>query len=68
LVITFVCFGVLPLLFGFLLMNKRVEDIYDSFKKPDDELKNWSKNLFSATVFVNYQEKARYPYVHLKGN
>ena len=68
LVITFVCFGVLPLLFGFLLMNKRVEDIYDSFKKPDDELKNWSKNLFSATVFVNYQEKARYPYIHLKRN
>ena len=66
--ITFVCFGPLPLLFGFLHMNKKVEDIYDSLKKPDDALKNWSKNLFSATVFVTYQEKARYPYIHFKRN
>ena len=67
-IITFVCFGVLPIVFGLLQMNKRVEDIYDNFKKPDDQLKNWSKNLFAATVFVNYQEKARYPYIHIKRN
>ena len=67
-IITVVCFGVLPIIFGLLQMNKKVEDIYDNLKKPDDELKNWSKNLFAATVFVNYQEKARYPYIHLKRN
>ncbi len=48
--------------------EERVEDIYDNLKNPNDELKDWSKNLFAATVFVNYQEKARYPYIHIKRN
>ena len=67
-IITIVCFGALPIIFGLLKMNKKVEDIYDNLKKPNDELKNLSKNLFGATVFVNYYEKARYPYIHLKRN
>ena len=49
-------------------MNKKVEDIYDNLNEPNAEIKDWSKNLFAATVFVNYQEKARYPYIHLKRN
>ena len=66
--ITFVCFGILPNIFGFLHMNKKVEDIYDNLNESNDEIKDWSKNLFAATLFVNYQEKARYPLIHLKRN
>ena len=48
-------------------MNKKVGDIYDNLDDSIIEVKeDWSKNLFTATLFINYQEKARYPYIHLK--
>lgn len=65
--ITFVCFGIVPIFFGLLNMNKKVGDIYDNLDDSIIEVKeDWSKNLFTATLFINYQEKARYPYIHLK--
>ena len=67
-IIPFICFGILPILYGFLHMNKKVGDIYDNLYDLNAENEDWSKNLFGATLFVNYQEKARYPYIHLKRN
>ena len=67
--IMFFCFGIMPIFFGLLHMNKKIGDIYDNLndvKEANQE--DWSKNLFSATLFINYQEKARYPYIHLKRN
>ena len=65
--VTFVCFGIVPIFFGLLNMNKKVGDIYDDLDDSIIEVKeDWSKNLFTATLFINYQEKARYPYIHLK--
>ena len=66
--ITFICFGIMPIMFGFLHMNKKVGDIYDNLNEINEEINDWSKNLFAASLFVNYQEKARYPYIHLKRN
>ena len=67
--INFVCFGIMPIVFGFLHLNKKSGDI-DNINYNDiiEEDGNLSKNLFAATLFVNYQEKARYPIVHLKRN
>ena len=68
-VIYFICFGIMPIIFGFLHLNKKIRDIYDDIfsdiLNPDEAL---NKNIFSATLFVNYQERARYPIVHLKRN
>jgi len=65
----FFCFGIMPIFFGFLNMNKNVGDIYDNLDDSTIEKKeDWSKNLFTASLFINYQEKARYPYIHLKRN
>ena len=67
--INFICFGIMPIIFGYLHLNKRVEGIYindNMFNDIFNEDNNINKNLFAATLFVNYQEKARYPIVHLK--
>jgi len=68
--ITFFCFGIMPILFGLLHMNKKVGDIYDNLNdnKKEEENEDWNKNLFAATLFIHYQEKGRYPYIHLKRN
>lgn len=67
-IMPFICLGIIPLLFGLLHMNKKVGDIYDNIDELNTEAEDWSKNLFGATLFVHYQEKARYPYIHLKRN
>ena len=67
--ITFICFGIMPIIFGFLHMNKKVEGIYDNLGDSIiQENKDWSKNIFAASLFIKYQEKTRYPYIHFKRN
>ena len=66
--ITFICFGILPIIFGLLHMNKKVGDIYDNFDDAIQENKDWTKNIFAASLFIKYQEITRYPYIHFKRN
>lgn len=66
--LTFICCGILPILFGLLHMNKKFVDI---FENPNDELfknEKWHKNLFVMSLFANYQEKAKYSFIYLKKN
>ena len=66
--ITFICFGIMPIIFGLLHMNKKVGDIYDNFDDAIQENKDWTKNIFAASLFIKYQEITRYPYIHFKRN
>ena len=71
--INFICTGIMPIIFGFLKMNKKVEDIniktfneeYIFGYKENNKNKN-KKNIFSTTLFIDYHEKARYPFLNLK--
>ena len=71
--INFICTGIMPIIFGFLKMNKKVENI--NIKSINEELmygyeekkeNKKKKNIFSSTLFIDYHEKARYPLLHLK--
>ena len=72
--INFICTGIMPIIFGFLKMNRKIEDI--SIINNNDELlfhdndinveKKKNKNLFTTTLFVDYHEKSRFPLLHLK--
>jgi len=76
--INFICTGIMPIIFGFFKINKKLEKInikhnnednliylYNDFKK---NKKKKNKNLFSTTLFVDYYEKARYPILQIKIN
>ena len=69
-VLNFICTGIMPIIFGLLKMNKKIDDniqdneelIYGYY----DINKGKKKNIFSPTLFVEYYEKARYPFLHMK--
>ena len=67
--INFICTGIMPIIFGLLKMNKNIEefniDSNDSLIGIEDNKKKKS-NIFTTTLFVNYYEKARYPFLHMK--
>lgn len=50
--ITFFCFGILPKIFGFLHIKKKVEDIYDNLNEPNAEIKDWSKNFYLQQQYL----------------
>jgi hypothetical protein len=73
--LNFICTGIMPIVFGFLKMNKTSDyiDVQDNnseiifrFDDTEKEKKKNTKNLFSPTLFVEYYEKARYPFLHIK--
>ena len=72
-VINFICTGIMPIIFGFCKMNKKFEEINliiieDElmYGYTDENKKKKKKNIFSPTLFSDYHEKARYPFLHLK--
>lgn len=72
--ITFICTGIIPIIFGFLKMNKNIEDIIINdnesslfmLNEKEENKKKKNKNIFSTTLFIYYHEKARYPFLHMK--
>ena len=70
-IINFICTGIIPLIFGVCKLNKKVED-FDINDKNDlnygenKQKKKKNRNLFTTTLFVDYHEKARYPFIHIK--
>ena len=72
-IINFICTGIMPIIFGFFKMNKKVEDINVitineelMYGYTDENKKKKRKNIFATTLLVNYHEKSRYPFLHLK--
>ena len=67
--INFICTGIMPIVFGFLKMNKDIEDFNinnnDSLIGFEDNDKKKS-NIFTTTLFVNYYENSKYPFLHMK--
>jgi hypothetical protein len=70
--INFFCTGILPIIFGCFKLNKKKED-FDNINNSnifyniyDLNKKNKNKNLFTTTLFADYNEKARYPLLFFK--
>lgn len=55
--LNFICTGIIPIIFGFLKMNKNIEETYIN------DTKEINKNIFSYTLFVDYHERGRYPFL-----
>ena len=71
--INFICMGIMPIIFGFFRINKKIEEINVNLNEDnliyqiqDSKKKKKDKNLFSTTLFVDYYEKARYPLLNMK--
>ena len=67
--INFICTGIMPIIFGFLKMNKTNEEFNINNKESligFEDNNNKKSNIFTATLFVNYYEKSRYPFLHMK--
>jgi len=67
--INFICTGIMPIIFGFLRMNKNIEDFNINNNESIigfEDTKKKKRNIFTTTLFVNYYEKSRYPFLHMK--
>ena len=67
--INFICTGIMPIIFGFLKMNKTNEEFNINNKESligFEDNNNKKSNIFTTTLFVNYYEKSRYPFLHMK--
>ena len=70
--INFICTGILPIIFGFFKINKKIDDFDIKDDNSNDyiykiyDLNKKNKNLFTPTLFVDYHEKARYPFLRIQ--
>ena len=59
----------MPIIFGFLKMNKNIEEFNINNNESIigfEDTKKKKRNIFTTTLFVNYYEKSRYPFLHMK--
>lgn len=66
--LTYICCGILPILFGVLHMNKKVVDIFENTNDEIIKGEKYNKNLFVMSLFASYHEKTKYAFLYLKRN
>lgn len=74
-IITFICTGVMPIIFGIIKMNQKKKEISTDdnneiididINLDDSNSGEENRNLFTPTLFVDYHEKGKYPFLHIK--